>query len=113
MHIASGTQVEILTMLDQWNVNSMCKFHCPPHYSRIHHRLSVVGDTYNTCLLHRGNRGELFSGAILCDCADGINVYDGKPPCTLDDVASDSGLIIYRISIRHAADGCETPGRCR
>ena len=63
VHVPAGAEMEIFAVLDEWKVQRTSKFHCVTCHSRVHDRLTIIGNGYDAGLLHGCNRGQRPFGA--------------------------------------------------
>ena len=111
VHVAAGAQVQVFAMVDHRKVERFGHLHRAAHNARIHHRAPVIRDRDNTGVLHRAERCQFFTGAILGDGSDGEDIDGCVLARAFNDVAGDSGVIVHRQRVGHAADGGEASRR--
>src|SRR3954452_1252993 len=108
MHVAASTQVEVLAVLDQWQVQRPAILHGPSNHSCIHHRPAVIRDRDSAGPLHGSNSREFFASTALRDCSDRVHTHNRVSIGLFADIAGNCGVVVNRLRIGHTADGRET-----
>src|SRR5271155_4495075 len=107
-HDAAGEERGILAVVNHRQIQRIAVVHYLAHQARGGYGFAVVADGNDPGIFHRGDFGEGFAFATYGGSADRPDVYGSGSGGAFDDGARDRGVVIYRLSIRHAAHGCES-----
>ncbi len=110
--VPSGTQVEILAVIDHGHAERCSVFHGPAHQAGIHHRQAIVTDRDGALAAHGPNVSQPLSLAALRDRPDRMHVDGGSATRALHDKAGHLRGIVHGLCVGHAAHGGES-ARCR
>ena len=109
--VPSGTQVEILAVIDHRHAERCGVFHGPPHQAGIHHRQAVVADRDGALAAHGSNIGQPLALAALRDRPDRMHVDCRGAASALHDEAGHLRGIVHGLCVGHAAHGGESARR--
>ncbi len=114
-HNAAGEERGILAVVNHRQIERIAVVHDLAHQARGGYGLAVVADGDDSGIFHRGDFGKGFAFAAYGGRADRPDVHGSGSGGAFDDGARDGGVVVHGLSIRHAADGCESAasGRTR
>ena len=110
VHHPTTGQGLVFAVIDYRQIESARIFHRAPHHSGRGDRATVIRHGNDACILHLAHFGELSARRVFRDGADWKDVCTGGARGLLNDKASNRGIVINRVRIRHGADRREAAG---
>src|ERR1700740_306463 len=107
-HHAAGEERGIFAVINHRQIERVAVVHYLAHQPRGGYGLAVIADGYDSGIFHGGDFGEGFAFAANRGRAYRPDAHGANSGGTVNDGARDGGVVIYRLSIWHAADGCES-----
>src|ERR1700756_1609850 len=110
MHDAVADHIVVLAMIQNCQIEHAGVFHGAAHEFVILDAVTVIGNSNDTGLNHRSDRGHFLAGQISSYRAGGINIHAGSSASPIDNPSHAAWAVGWWARIRHAYHRGKTTG---